>query len=561
VNQAASQNPWLATLIHKAAKHEASKDELTRLGKVVSTLQAQLATEAAKAKTEPVPSVVPAPVAESSIPKPTTGPSAKDEIEKPTAVGSAATKPSPATPALVGAAPSSPAVSLASKNAPPPPFAPPFAAKPVATPVASNSQPTPTIPKPAVSQYTQYIPHRPQSLPDLPSVPFIVISFRDNPSDKFLLPLGTQAFMSRVPISSSTTANQASKRKSRMPTSFPTLEQEETDASAELEHDWEDPPAPGTVLISYMVPCAGWRSPNWPAKPRPGAAHGPQAPSTASFAQGPGTIAKSAPSPTPVPKPATPVVPDHPVATSTAARPNETASAPPVSPAEGASIANTDATASKDSSVAAAKSAEPATATSTASAPATLASASAVVTETPSAAADSTSVAPRPAVSKAQVAASISTPVAPSPRPSAPVYPPLIRLATASLIPEKGAVRPITIRLTGVTDVTWRAMQDLVRVVEFDEVGDLALDDPAPIRPSAQVSSTPAVVNAGNLSATEKLTRAAEEERRKEEERRLAQLNAEYDVKVAAREAKIAARYERKAATFRKLVSQDPIHV
>lgn len=372
------------------------------------------------------------------------------------------------------------------------------------------------------------------------SLPFIVISFRDNPSDKFLLPLGTNSFISRVPPG--TGQIRQSLRRSQHATSFPTLHAEDIE-DENVDLMWEKEPAPGTVLVSYMVPTTAWGAPKWPEQPRPVTTLGSQdmkSPAVSSAVAKPTSPTFTASTPSVVPasqsqSPAPAAVPsttgDHPEAK--LANPSPAASSVLGPPGIAAVISQPGAQAFTGASTAVASATPPPAAVTASTPTVTAALAPAQKTDVP-----------KPLLSAAQAP------------PVASVYPPLIRLATTSLLPEKGHLQPVTIRLTDVTDAAWRAMQNVMRVVDYDELGELALDDPPP-QPPVAVSPTvaPPVTDVNSGTSAEKPTRAAEEERKREEERRMLNLREEYEAKIAARNEKIAKRHEKKASVFRQLVS------
>ncbi|TYJ57547.1 hypothetical protein B9479_001629 [Cryptococcus floricola] len=248
VNQAASRHPWLSSLIYKAAGSTANQEELERLGRAVARLS----------KGEPIDDLAPpgeasAPAAGASKPTSAATPAASSSSAKPPAAD--APKPSTSTaekgkerekekekeketpttekgkekekpktkdddsdsevdmkgPKMVGGGPlPTPAPSTAPKAtpapAPPPKTTPapaPTAAPSVARPPApSVVRPPGNIPSSSSNAPTVQIPYSVASVPPKPYVqpppPFLLLAFKEHPTDKFVIPLGTKSFISRV---------------------------------------------------------------------------------------------------------------------------------------------------------------------------------------------------------------------------------------------------------------------------------------------------------------------------------------------------------------------------
>ncbi|KAK8866013.1 hypothetical protein IAR55_001164 [Kwoniella newhampshirensis] len=80
---------------------------------------------------------------------------------------------------------------------------------------------------------------------------------------------------------------------------------------------------------------------------------------------------------------------------------------------------------------------------------------------------------PRPKTSVIDAAQDSST--KPKPRPSGPR---LLNLATEDLVPEEGSVRPLTIRLSGIEDGVWKKMKNLMYEVEKVEMETMMKNEP-----------------------------------------------------------------------------------
>ncbi|KAK4686268.1 hypothetical protein P7C73_g3863, partial [Tremellales sp. Uapishka_1] len=226
VNQAASQHPWLSVLIQKAARSEASKDELGKLGRVVARLR--------EGKDVGEGATVAGPTAPSVLPPTQTGPArpkeSDDESEvdmkgpkqvgggpKPSAglggdispmseLSSLPDSPLPAVAAL----PSRPAPQAGAQVRPPSqPTVPPPPAKtvPPAAPSANKASsgppaPQPTSARPPIPQPPAPPVYRPPPPPPRPTYPlpppFLLVAFKDSPTEKYLLPLGSLSFVSRI---------------------------------------------------------------------------------------------------------------------------------------------------------------------------------------------------------------------------------------------------------------------------------------------------------------------------------------------------------------------------
>ncbi|WVQ70914.1 hypothetical protein IAR50_000439 [Cryptococcus sp. DSM 104548] len=223
VNQAASRHPWLSSLIYKAAGSTANQEELERLGRAVARLSkgepiddlapacegSASTASAPKSASESTPAAsTSAKPSETAIPNPTTTTTEKEkskpkdddsdsevDMKGPKMVGGG---PLPVTAPVVPPSATSTSVPPAGSSVVRPP-GPSVARPPPATQVprplpSSSSATAPTV------QMPSSIPSNP--LPPKPYVPppppFLLLAFKEHPTDKFIIPLGTRSFISRV---------------------------------------------------------------------------------------------------------------------------------------------------------------------------------------------------------------------------------------------------------------------------------------------------------------------------------------------------------------------------
>lgn len=254
VNQAASRHPWLSSLIYKAAGSTANQDELERLGRAVARLskgeaiddlapqRVNIASsevlkgkgkETAASTSHASKTSVPAVPGPSSLSeKPTSAPAPllsqntssstltpvvpaekdkedkKDDAESdwdsevemkgPKQVGGG-----PIGPSTLDSAAAASTIPLTS-TATQPSYAP---SSVPASQAANPSVPSPVpgiVPSPipvsaSTSSAVPLSPHAPPPKPNLPNPPpFLLIAFKEHPTDKFLIPLGSRSFVSRV---------------------------------------------------------------------------------------------------------------------------------------------------------------------------------------------------------------------------------------------------------------------------------------------------------------------------------------------------------------------------
>jgi hypothetical protein len=235
VNQAATKHPWLSAIIHRAAKHEATREELAKLGRVVgrlgrgedvgegpydgltpatsSILSNAVAGPSSQPSTLPAPAAPSTTVSNKATPKTTESKNESDDEDidmkgPPQVGGGPMIVPSQVDNGV--AEPLLPAVSrkrFVSKASQPGPSG--TIAESTAHPSSPGTQSTniPPIPRTATahgsldttsSQLPQY-PKMPPNRPvHEPPPPFLVIAFKEFPTEKYLIPLGSLSYISRV---------------------------------------------------------------------------------------------------------------------------------------------------------------------------------------------------------------------------------------------------------------------------------------------------------------------------------------------------------------------------
>ena len=337
VNQAAMKHPWLATIIHRASRHVASPVELSKLSYVVQRLNRgdpidslteaaagarplttiAASTPAIPAAPSPSPSLSSAPpsVQEDAESELTADDESDADMTGPPQEGGGplpdAPEPAPTPKGPIDL--SDPSSSISGLNGSQPLVPPQTATMPLSgashlpnfRPASPSPLSTPPPPKPAFQ---------------LPP-PFLLIAFKDIPTEKYLLPLGMLSYISRIggdhvtdppppppppvvppvpPPTAQTQPNVEAKepksqpelpagQKSRTraslgrnaklppPPKHPTPSPEEAKSATPPPLEPENPTSsaldplpgmlarPGTVLISTFVPAKQWARPEWPA--------------------------------------------------------------------------------------------------------------------------------------------------------------------------------------------------------------------------------------------------------------------------------------------------------
>lgn len=338
-------------------------------------------------------------------------------------------------------------------------------------------------------------PSQPRRIYPLPP-PFLLVAFKDAPTEKYLLPLGSQSYISRVggdivtsrpkpavslPATSSmetaapvdqpmvNAETKPSKPKGKPKTKGKRallsrkkaveILEPEPEPSEESEDDEPLPATPveeklpvlpgsnpdgGTVLVSTIVPVEKWLKPDWTEL-------GKRLPfEHRDFDLNPITLTPISPveSKREVPMPV------------------------PASPAEGVAPSGEGASSMADPD--------------SASGPST----------------NSTSTRPlRQYTSTTKIAEpaakppSSSKPVKKTPKPS------VLNLGALSFLPAEGGLQPVTIRLAGLSDNAWRRVQKVVKVAEEFEMAMMARDEPE-LReiPPAKIAPAPSPAPAGHSS-------------------------------------------------------------
>lgn len=243
VNQAASRHPWLSSLIYKAAGSTANQDELERLGRAVARLSKgesiddlapqrvnvassevlkgkgkETAASTSQASQTSVPAVPgPSSQSETSIPSPTQKtPSStltsaaraeKDKKDKKDdAESDWDSEVEMKGPKQVGGGPMGPSTlgSAAAESNTTPLTSTTTQSSHVPSSVPTSQAANPSVPSPipvpaSTSSAAPFPPHAPPPKSDLPNPPpFLLIAFKEHPTDKFLIPLGSRSFISRV---------------------------------------------------------------------------------------------------------------------------------------------------------------------------------------------------------------------------------------------------------------------------------------------------------------------------------------------------------------------------
>ena len=211
VNTAAAQHPWLTVIIHKAARSSASKEELAKLGRVVARLGRGEGVGEGPDEGLPTPIAEPStsfsppaghPVRSTAGADDSSDSDSEADMTGPKQVGGGSIPPkitpvsgSTVSPAL-GSTPARPPGASSSTATPSHQAEPTTAFKSGAASTNPksklNHRPTPYTPSPLI---TLAPPRRPTY--PLP-LPFLLVAFREAPTEKFLLPLGSQSFVSRV---------------------------------------------------------------------------------------------------------------------------------------------------------------------------------------------------------------------------------------------------------------------------------------------------------------------------------------------------------------------------
>ena len=341
VNAAAGLHPWLSTIIHKAARNNASKEELAKLGRVVARLGRGEGVGEGEGPTPPKLQQPKAQAPKAQHPK-SQPPKPEQSNERPKSEQANAEQPDAAEesdnedidmtgPKQVGGGSLPPSIDSndSAATAVEPTVAASAPIPSVLAPVdgASTSYKIPstfTQPPPATSQPQptfSAVPSRPPAVhaPPQPAPPrriyplpppFLLVAFKETPTEKYLLPLGSQSYVSRVgeerpkvpprkttPQTASAEASStapppssADQPRGRTRASLGRGAKEAVEAKAapapspapeevaktpveepvEVRSKPLDPPIPGacpekgTVLLSTIVPLGEWQKPDWP---------------------------------------------------------------------------------------------------------------------------------------------------------------------------------------------------------------------------------------------------------------------------------------------------------
>ncbi|ORY33713.1 hypothetical protein BCR39DRAFT_518739 [Naematelia encephala] len=510
VNQAATQHPWLSVIIHKAARGQANKEELAKLGRVVARLtkgegvgegpDEGLTTPIAGPSTTFAPAGLrtsaagPSNTAHSTATEPDSDSDDEVDVSGRPQVGGGPVGMTQDAPVSVDTSDAMPAqvlpttAPLASAGGAEPPQ---LGSKNVKSPDKVVTTDTPVgTPTPVAPQGVNPLLPRPTPPVAAPAPrltyplppPFLLVAFKENPTEKFLLPLGSLSYISRVggdfvttpkpppPVDpapkaqnmTSSPAIAAAPATVVTPTALEGSVPKRTRASMgraakteqppvptapktpvpptpepEVQPVLEEvpvlpkrdlpalpgmPPAPGTVLMSTFIPSTSWTKPDWTLLERHLPFNNPELHDKP-------IVAPS------IPKTEVPDLPSTQQSTTdkpAAASSPFTTAGPPRSPATSRSSRHPKA--------------------------------------------------------------------APDRKPSSPPKARLLNLGARDFLPHDGPLQPITIRLSEVEDRVWWRMKSVMNAVDFweqrhlaDDEPDLQSDVPGPT-PDPQTTSVPPVL-------------------------------------------------------------------
>ena len=213
VNQAAIRHPWLSDIIHRAARKAATQEELLKLGRVIThfgkggvsmdgPLFSPPSTRPPAATPRSSSSISAQPANTVTADDDDTSSLSDVDMSGPEQVGGGpldpellpdvAKKPSPVPPSntsttsTLGSTPFRPQAPMYNYNSP-------STRPPLPTPLSTPQPSTSTIQTPR----PLYNPPEPRRVYPYPP-PFLVIAFRETPTEKYLLPFGSLSYLSRV---------------------------------------------------------------------------------------------------------------------------------------------------------------------------------------------------------------------------------------------------------------------------------------------------------------------------------------------------------------------------